>query len=102
MGAATTADLFQVWRAYCTHDVSLLVTQDVLLMAGTADHYIPFPMLADQQLSLTAARSVTARAFTETEHAQNHCQVGNIGLAISVILSWLDATGGRTRPAMPA
>jgi hypothetical protein len=56
-------------------------------MAGTGDHCIPFPMLADRLLSLNAARSLTARAFTETEHAQNHCQVGNIGLASSVILS---------------
>ena len=53
-------------------------------------------MLADQLLTLTAARSVTARAFTEAEQAQNHCQVGNMGLAIKVILDWLDAAGGRT------
>ena len=52
-------------------------------------------MLADQLLTLTAARSVTARAFTEAEQAQNHCQVGNMGLAIKVILDWLDAAGGR-------
>ena len=42
-------------------------------------------MLADQLLTLTAARSVTARAFTEAEQAQNHCQVGNMGLAINVV-----------------
>lgn len=69
-------------------------------MAGTRDHLVPFQILADQLLTLAAARSLTARAFTEAEHAQNHCQVGNIGLAIGVILTWLDATGGRT--ASPA
>jgi len=96
MGASTPADLFQTYRQYRTDDVSPLITQDVLLMAGTKDHYIPFPMLADQLLTLTAARSVTARAFTEAEQAQNHCQCGNTGLAIKVILDWLDAFGGRT------
>jgi hypothetical protein len=47
-------------------------------------------------LTLTAAPSVSARVFTEAEQAQNHCQVGNQGLALQVILGWLDATGGRT------
>ena len=95
-GAATPAGLFQAYRQYRTDDVSPLVTQDVLLMAGTKDHYVPFPMLGQQLLTLTAAHSVTARAFTEAEHAQSHCQTGNTGLAIKVILDWLDATGGRT------
>jgi hypothetical protein len=40
--------------------------------------------------------SPTTRAFTETEQAQNHGQVGNQGLAIQVILEWIDASGGRT------
>ena len=96
MGASTPADLFQTYRQYRTDDVSPLITQDVLLMAGTKDHYIPFPMLADQLLTLTAARSVTARAFTEAEQAAAHCQIGNQGLAIKVILDWIDASGGRT------
>ena len=42
-----------------------------------------------------AARSVSVRAFTEAEQAQNHCQIGNQGLAIGVILNWLDQVGGR-------
>jgi len=96
MGVSTPADLFRAYSEYHTHDASPLVTQDVLLMAGTKDHGIPFHQLADQLLTLTAARSVTARAFTEAEQAQNHCQIGNQGLAIKVILDWVDASGGRT------
>jgi hypothetical protein len=96
MGAATPAEVFKVWRDYRTDDVSPLVTQDVLLMAGAKDHYVPLHQLGDQLLTLTAARSTTARVFTEAEQAQNHCQIGNTGLAIKVILDWLDAVGGRT------
>jgi alpha-beta hydrolase superfamily lysophospholipase len=96
MGAATPADVLKAWREYHTGDVSPLVTQDVLLMAGTTDLAIPFPMLGEQLLTLTAARSVTARVFTEAEQASNHCQIGNTGLALKVILDWLDAFGGRT------
>ena len=96
MGVATPADLFQAWREYRTDDVSPLVIQDVLLMAGAKDHYIPLQMLPDQLMTLTAARSVTARVFSEAESAQNHCQIGNMGLALKVIFDWLDETGGRS------
>jgi len=36
------------------------------------------------------ARSVTGRIFTSEEHAQNHCQIGNIKLALDVILEWIE------------
>ncbi|MFN0217392.1 MAG: hypothetical protein ACKVP4_01115 [Hyphomicrobium sp.] len=29
--------------------------------------------------------------FTRSENAQNHCQVGNYGLALRTIVTWLDA-----------
>jgi alpha-beta hydrolase superfamily lysophospholipase len=95
LGAATPADVLEAWREYHTSDVSPLITQDVLLMAGTKDVAIPFPQLGEQLLTLTAVRSVTARVFTEAEQAAAHCQSGNTGLAIKVILDWLDAFGGR-------
>jgi alpha-beta hydrolase superfamily lysophospholipase len=95
MGTADSADLFKIWRQYRTDDVSSRVTQDVLLMAGAEDHYVPFHQLGDQLLTLTATHSTSARVFTEAEQAQNHCQIGNTGLAIKVILEWLDAVGGR-------
>ena len=68
------------------------VTQDVLLLLGKGDHFIPFKMLDMQAAALTNARSVTTRAFTKEEHAQNHCQVGNIGLSLEVMVNWLDKT----------
>jgi pimeloyl-ACP methyl ester carboxylesterase len=95
IGAATAAGVFDAWDEYHTSDVSPLVTRDTLLMIGNKDLGVPLHQLGDQVLTLTAARSVTARVFTEGEQAQNHCQVGNTGLAIRVILSWLDAFGGR-------
>ena len=94
-GSATPAEVFAAWREYRTDDISSLVTQDVLLMAGSKDHYMPLSMLPDQLMALTAAHSVSARVFTEAESAQNHCQIGNMGLALKVILDWLDETGGR-------
>jgi hypothetical protein len=41
---------------------------------------------------LKNVRSQTARLFTRDEHAQNHCQVGNLRLAVDYITDWIDFT----------
>lgn len=66
-------------------------------MAGRADHYVPLHQLGDQITTLTRTRSVTARVFTEAEQAQNHVQVGNLGLALGLIVDWLDTVTDRDR-----
>ncbi|NIV40361.1 MAG: hypothetical protein GWN58_66460 [Anaerolineae bacterium] len=38
---------------------------------------------------MTSARSLTGRIFTAGDHAQNHCQIGNLKLALDVILDWM-------------
>jgi hypothetical protein len=100
-GVATPAELLDAIRTLRTDAVSPLVEQDVLLMAGRADHYVPLHQLGDQIATLTRARSVTARVFTEAEHAQNHVQVGNLGLALGVIVDWLDTVPDRDRNHSP-
>jgi pimeloyl-ACP methyl ester carboxylesterase len=67
-----------------------LVQQDVLILTGRKDHLIPFKMHNLQVKALTNAKSVTARVFTKEEHAENHCQIGNIGLALDVMVKWID------------
>ena len=47
----------------------------------------------DQIATLTHVRSLTARLFTRAEQAQNHVQVGNMGLAFRVILDWKENLG---------
>lgn len=69
---------------------SELVMQDVLILTGAEDHFIPLKMHYKQVNALKNARSVTARIFTKEEQGQNHCQVGNIGLALDVMLKWIE------------
>lgn len=75
---------------YHTRDVSARVGQDVLLLAGAEDHYVPPRQVHDQAAALTAARSITTRVFTRAESAQSHCQVGNLPLAIHTIARWIE------------
>ena len=36
-----------------------------------------------------SGKAVTGRAFNREDHAQNHCQIGNIGLALQVMKEWI-------------
>ncbi|MDP8256112.1 MAG: hypothetical protein P9M14_10200 [Candidatus Alcyoniella australis] len=66
------------------------VTQDVLILTGRNDHFIPFKMHRQQVRALCNARSLTAEVFTRETQAHNHCQVGNIGLALKTMADWID------------
>jgi pimeloyl-ACP methyl ester carboxylesterase len=89
-GTSTPYDFLRETMCYETRSLSRDLTQDVLVMAGTEDHYVPVHQFAQQIDLLTNARSVTARLFTRSEQAQNHVQVGNLRLSLDVIVSWLE------------
>ena len=89
-GTHSAFGFLQTFRQFETADVSASITQDVLLLAGSEDHYIPLEQWHDQMKMLKNAHSITARLFTRGESAQNHCQIGNYGLALRTIVNWLD------------
>jgi len=67
-----------------------LVTQDVLILTGAEDHFIPMKLHRLQVAALTNAKSISERIFTRADQGHNHCQVGNTGLALEVMSDWLD------------
>ena len=93
-GTNSAFEYLQSVAQFETTDVSASISQDVLLLAGSEDHYVPVEQWHDQIRMLSNARSITARLFTRSEHAQNHCQVGNFGLALRTIVNWLDEMSG--------
>jgi len=88
-GVSTPAEWNTMIEHYSVSDIASLVTQDILLMAGEDDHMIPFKEFGKNKRGFTNASSITSRVFTADEHAGNHCQVGNIKLALDVILEWV-------------
>ena len=104
-GTRSAFDFLRMSERFRTSNVSALITQDVLLLAGSEDHFVPMAQWYDQIRMLGNARSNTARLFTRSECAQNHCQVGNYGLALRTIVSWLDETplgDARLRSLVPS
>jgi len=90
MGTKTPYEFLRKCTAFNTSEISSLVEQDVLLMGGQEDHYIPLHQFFDQGRTLTNVRSLTSRLFTCKETAQNHCQLGNVGLSVKVIVNWVE------------
>jgi hypothetical protein len=89
-GVRTPAEWNALLEHYSVSDIADLVRQDVLLLAGEKDHMIPLKEYHKNMAGLSYARSLTGRIFTAEEQAQNHCQVGNLQLALDVILDWID------------
>lgn len=84
-------DAFDFWLQLNEKNLhSELVKQDVLILTGRNDHFISFKAHAMQVKALTNANSVTAKVFTKETHAHNHCQIGNIGLALDVMAKWIE------------
>jgi alpha-beta hydrolase superfamily lysophospholipase len=101
MGCKTPAEFFSALRHYELRSISSKLTQDVLVMAGSEDHFVPVRQFHEQLRLLTNARSVTGRLFTRAESAQSHCQAGNLELATAEIVSWLSLRS-RTAPSESA
>ena len=55
--------MFRACSAYTLAPVSNRIRQDVLILAGTEDHFIPFHQTADFEKALVNARSVTHTDF---------------------------------------
>ncbi|MGO1261445.1 MAG: alpha/beta fold hydrolase [Bifidobacterium mongoliense] len=97
MGSPTPYDFLRSTLQFDTASFGHLIQQDVLLLAGEDDHYVPRGQLSAQINGLPHTRSLTARVFTAQEQASNHCQLGNIGLALDTMLDWMNSIDTSTK-----
>ena len=91
-GVDTPFKFMEKARLYTTAVISKDVLQDVLLLAGSKDHFIPLEMFYKQIEALKNVKSLTCRMFTEKEHAAGHCQYGNLKLVLDFIINWMEIT----------
>lgn len=65
------------------------ITQDVLLLAGDHDMYVPTETIKAVRKSLVNANSVTTYLFDQDSGGERHCQVGNKQIAFDKISAFL-------------
>ena len=89
-GEKTPYGYFKKMETYNARNLEpVKITQDVLLLAGEEDHFVPPHLLERQQKDLINARSVESRLFTKEEFAELHCQVGNLKLTLNAMIDWI-------------
>lgn len=86
----TPYDFYKNISKHTLNGITHRITQDVLLLAGEKDHYIPSQQFYRLKASLPHARSLTCRMFTKKEGGEQHCQIGNHLMATDSIIRWLD------------
>ena len=89
MGTKDINDTLKACAAYTLAPVADRIRQDVLMLAGTDDHFIPFHQSADFEKALVNARSVTTRVFDGPSGGAGHCQPGALSLYHAAVFDWL-------------
>ena len=77
---------------YDIRPVAGRLTQDVLILGASADHFIDYHKVSQEIDAMGNVRSLTFRLFTKQESAADHCQVGNARLALDTIMQWITET----------
>jgi len=89
MGTSNPGDTLQAFSHFRLAPVADRICQDVLILAGTQDHFIPYHQVADFEKSLVNAHSVTTRVFDGPSGGGEHCQCGSISLVHAAVFDWL-------------
>ena len=89
MGTTNSEDTLEAFSRYKLAPIADRIRQDVLILAGTEDHFIPFHQVTDFEKSLVNARSVTTRIFDRPSGGGEHCQCGTTSLVHAAVFDWL-------------
>jgi dienelactone hydrolase len=90
MGTDSIDEAEKAFAPYRLASVADRIRQDVLIIAGAEDHFIPSHQAADFANSLVNAKSVTTRVFDRRSGGAEHCQTGNSTLVNLAIFDWLE------------
>lgn len=89
-GSETPYEMYQRIRLHNLSGIVDRLTAHYLLLAGEADHYIPQNQYYRLKASIHHAASLQCHMFTAAEGGEQHCQVGNHGIAIHMMIGWLN------------
>jgi dienelactone hydrolase len=92
MNTGSAMETVDALRAYTLERVAGKIKADVLILAGTNDHFIPLNQVADFQQKLSGARSVTTVVYDRESGGAEHCQMGAQALWHADFFDWMQKT----------
>jgi len=93
-GSVGLTGLLRAAAPYTLAGVAEHIQQDVLILAGTDDQFIPFDQIGRYELALVNARSVTTRVYDRASGGHEHSQLGATSLWQSDFFDWMDEKFG--------
>ncbi|MCT4381660.1 alpha/beta hydrolase [Leuconostoc suionicum] len=88
-GATTPYSLLKEFKKYDMTDLGEHINQEVLLLAGSEDQYIPLSRIYQIQKELKNAKTITSIIFNSPSGGEQHCQAGHRELAFDAIKKFL-------------
>lgn len=82
-------ETLNAFRKFTLEGVADKIKQDVLILAGTKDHFIPINQVETFQKSLKSARSVKTIIYDEEFGGAEHCQLGAATLWQADFFEWI-------------
>jgi alpha-beta hydrolase superfamily lysophospholipase len=98
LGTKHPLDTAATLQEYTLAGVAQRISADVLILAGTEDHFVPVAQVAQFEQALTAARSVTTKIYDRASGGAEHCQMGAQALWHADFFDWLAAKFGHGEP----
>lgn len=89
LGTHDPIDTVRALGAYTLENVAQRITGDVLILAGSEDHFVPAEQIGQFEASLTQARSVTTVVYHRESGGAEHCQFGAATLWHATLFDWL-------------
>ncbi|AOP36026.1 dipeptidyl aminopeptidase [Leptospira tipperaryensis] len=89
MKTASSRETLDAFANYSLETIAPKIKQDVLILAGTEDHFIPLKQVEDFKSKLTNARSLTTVIYDRTSGGAEHCQLGAQTLWQADFFDWM-------------
>ena len=89
LGKEHPLDVIDEFQKYTLAGVAQRIKCDVLILAGTEDHFVPVEQVKSFQDALTSARSVTTKVYDRESGGAEHCQLGAHTLWHADLFDWL-------------
>jgi alpha-beta hydrolase superfamily lysophospholipase len=94
LGSAGLTGMLDAAKPYTLAGVAERIEQDVLILAGTDDQFIPFDQVEHYQRALVNARSVTTKIYDRASGGHEHSQLGATTLWQADFFDWMQEKFG--------
>ncbi|CAH1851869.1 alpha/beta fold hydrolase [Convivina intestini] len=88
-GAKTPYALLKAFQQYNMNPIMPFINQDILLLAGENDQYVPSTRLSEIEKGLVNASSIKSIMFNKQSGGDQHCQAGRRDLGFDAIKQFL-------------